>query len=786
MWQSKGKGGHRGPTKDGRGSRPWVLRGHPYNQTHRLRLVNQEPVGFVQDEWVTLAAAFEYAEGNDTEHKLMARELLLKDVTTENALLLDDMKYTTPTSSTVHVEIRTDLVSLLNPAVLAEGHFLLDGEDKERGIFVLEPLWSVVSPESITEQNWRVRFSGITDSANPYSDLPELFKVYADALQYELKHTDLHVSPSTMKRVEKDTLGALSAARIWELYSRHETRKGQHMFMHNLHEPWSLKHAGGTSASHDDWGTPVESTRLKDVVQDAIRQRGPAVLEVVFRSAAEKAAAVLTGKTQRQIVPVVRFHMWANKAAQMAASLQAPTTPFGKPDPELTALRVLSLPGRGSIQPLELIKKLYLSGVDPLACAGSMYKAGNALIKNNGMITVYRVLVYGVQNPGQTEHLLGTDETLSCRAWTRDDRFRPEENLDYWIVSSEIRLSPPVEQFQGALDSLLSKIDETLDEVVMGGVTEGAKGGELWDASIELAKAREAHKVAQIKAKTVATKQMTRAATGKPVNKRERDERDSGDERPPPREDKKEPEPEVKGWRQQMIRINMSELDSELEARWEDVRKWVDESDVANKSDARQDNDLRVKTVVEYGLHVGAIPAHLGVGNARVEKASDNGDPRIPCNIVLYINEQPLRVKQLLNMPLSSIWEKMLKAQVDLEFRELEDGDPHRAYTMEARYEEDEEWADPPAEETGDGWDGDGLVQDEGEEKAEEKGTDATEGEQDVSAPTTQEQPPPVVTRMVTLDPGVAVFVPVEAALMQVEDGGDGAEVEGPSVSPEL
>jgi hypothetical protein len=230
----------------------------------------------------------------------------------------------------------------------------------------------------------------------------------------------------------------------------------------------------------------------------------------------------------------------------------------------------------------------------------------------------------------------------------------------------------------------------------------------------------------------------------------------------------------------------MRELDSELEARWEDVRKWVDESDEANKSGGRQDNDLRVKTVVEYGLHVGAIPAHLGVGNARVEQASDNGDPRIPCNIVLYINEQPLRVKQLLNKPLSNIWEKMLKAQVDLEFRELEDGDPHRSYTMEARYEDDDEWADPPAEETGEGWDGDGLVPDEGEEKEEEEEADATKGEQEGSTPTTQGQPPPVVTRRVTLDPGVAVFVPVEEALMQMEDSGNGVEAEGPSVPTEL
>lgn len=204
MWKTRdGKTrGHRGPTKDGKGNRPWVLRGHPHNQNLRLRPVDKPAVGYVEDESSVLALSFDYGEEDLEDHMRRTRELLLAGVLPEHAsIFADDIVLSAPTPATVHVQIATGQIPLICPELLASGQYLLAGEDQERGLYVLEPLWAMVAPGSIKEQNWDVKFTGLVDQQKQTADLPAVYAAYGAAVDAGMADSPILVSPSTMKRV---------------------------------------------------------------------------------------------------------------------------------------------------------------------------------------------------------------------------------------------------------------------------------------------------------------------------------------------------------------------------------------------------------------------------------------------------------------------------------------------------------------------------------------------------------------------------------------------------------
>jgi hypothetical protein len=222
-----------------------------------------------------------------------------------------------------------------------------------------------------------------------------------------------------------------------------------------------------------------------------------------------------------------------------------------------------------------------------------MYKVGHPRIQNSGMLTVFRILTYGVSNISEVQHLLGEGEGSACSLWGSDDRFKPEEHIDYWINTTRIVLKPPIEQSQGAIDNIVGRIDSSLDSVVESVVATGVVGADLRRAAAELARAIETHKVIQIQAKTEATERMTQSVTGQRQHKRERDQ---SPEASAPAVNQSAPAESP--WHLVELSISMQALDAHMLARWDDLRQWAADRDKQESRETIPTRDLRVLTLV--------------------------------------------------------------------------------------------------------------------------------------------------------------------------------------------
>jgi len=244
---SSGAEGSRRSGRDRKDARPNLFKGHQYSESIRMRQICCPPVGFEETEHITIAFALPW-EWKDEEIREASGKVL--EWTEEVAKKVEQ-----PTRGVTHVTVaKADLLKL-SAEQRNTGTFVTSDEIEPRGIFILEPDWSIL--QSKKEQHWHVRFTGCSDEPNQVSKA-EMLNGFRKQIDTAMEAEKRVIDRMTMKWAPCDTRGALSASRAWHLYLREQELAGNSMVMHNLIDPWILHNEGGTEySSHSESGSQL-------------------------------------------------------------------------------------------------------------------------------------------------------------------------------------------------------------------------------------------------------------------------------------------------------------------------------------------------------------------------------------------------------------------------------------------------------------------------------------------------------------------------------------------------
>jgi hypothetical protein len=627
-------------------------------------------VGYVETDSVTLLMAFPFEEGAESEHCTMATETLTQAMDPEQfdrlheAINSGEAVISVPTPSTVQLSLDHSLLAHLNPRMIRTGEYCLDLEDETqpRGLYVLEPEWECPTAR-IKENHWIIRFTGACDHKFE-ADTPRIYELLRNAIATALREAPQRIDPSTLDWVDAETPGSLSAERVWELYHRSHALKGKHMLMHQYFEPWVMQTPNGSARSHDSRGTPLDTTRLREVSQGSVRQRGPSKMLKIVIAAANLAAEALTEELGRYVTATVRDHWFPEKVLANTEADGPPKNPFGQLDPSLCLLRVVTLPGSEMSKPAKLLAKILSSGADPVVCKTVLTNVGTKRTPGAGLMGVSKVTVTSVDvNMQALVAEPGGVRTATCGPWIGGGDFQPVLGDDYWITPQGVTLTPPdSEMFQADFEDELSGLRRALQGATAEGFAEATTGSRVKEASRKLAEAVEEGTVRKLKQKT---EEAWVAAGGETKEESRNDTRGHDDEWT---------EQQARGrqnWDEAEVLIRLTSMGSEMVVRYIDIERWA-----AGKNLTR---DLRISDIARYGVHIGSIPTHLGLGN-KVTK-----DPAISpmCDPDVWIDGRRVRSKQHENAPLATVWKDLLRAErIQLAFTRLRGDDARKSYTI--------------------------------------------------------------------------------------------------------
>ena len=594
-------------------------------------------VGLCGQERVTLALAF--------------RATLSEDELVEEALKVlgwdADAPCRTefPVPGLIYVTADSSALEMIPSETAESGEYYARGEDLPRGLYILEPI--EMCEEIRKEQHWVVRLTGCNTEPSPIPS-SELREMMHQCIKVTLVEQPRAIDLKTEKWCEPQYPGAVSAERYWELFCRNQYISGLPIALHDLINPWSISTQGCTQTSHNEkTGQPFETTKYREVVQDAFIISAPPILEQCYKEAVAKLTTRVRDLTEKEIEGSMELHTFPKNALRMVKEQGRLLNPFGVEEPLMTSLRIVTmLPDSTWAHPREIMNELTAQMyLDPVVARTEVTQV--KMPGASASIAVTRVIAFGVKSLNEVGELTRDYDTdVKCSVWKYNDSLRPKEGVDYWKGSGCISMTPIVTDAEAANSLIIEMIEQNIKAKLDQATTDGmanANYSRVASATEKLITARVRQRAAGIEGQIPDREQ----------GSFDRDEREDAwrewteeeEVRGPKKPKVEEPSAGPDIWNE-TVRIRLINENTEALVTYVGIERW-------KKDNAPLDAGPTIEHLVKAMIFTGYMSPNLGLSN----RVFETRDSTAMGELHLTIKGKRIRKNMLERVPLWELWE---------------------------------------------------------------------------------------------------------------------------------